>query len=122
MANTPTPNAPTVSTPTQDEVYAAVTAAYEALEDVYNASEGADSVACFKALSDLSRIRTALNLSHLESRTGEFEATKAILTEVTASLKTAQKKIETIIKVTARVAQVVGVIDKAVSLLAKYFA
>ncbi len=108
--------------PAQDEVYAAVSKAYDELEGLYEASEGKDSVQLFAALLELSRLRTALNQSHLESRTGEYNAIKQSLGPIVAQMDNAIECIERIIKVAATAARVTGYLDKAMSLAAKYFA
>ncbi len=107
--------------PTQDDVYAAVKAAYDELEDLYNASEGPDSVQIFKAMTDTAKLLTALNQSHLESRTGEFQAIKKSVGGIITEIQQAQARINSIIKVAATATQIAGVLDKAVKLAAKYF-
>ncbi len=110
------------SRPAQDTVYAAVSKAYDELEDLYDASEGADSVLLFRALMELSKLRTALNQSHLESRTGEYQAIKQSLEMIIEHLEEAKQRIDSIIKVAETAARVVGYLDEAINLAAKYFA
>ena len=107
--------------PTQDDVYAAVSAAYTELDDLYNASEGPDSVVIFQAMGDTAKLRTALIQSHLESRTDEFQAIKQSVGGIIVEIQQAQNRINSIIKVAATATQVAGVLDKAVNLAAKYF-
>jgi len=108
--------------PAQAEVYAAVSQAYDELEDLYNLAEGADSVPLFQALMETSRLRTALNQSHLESRTGEYNAIKQSLGTIIGHLNEARQRIDHIIKVAGTAARVAGYLDQAIKLAAKYFA
>jgi hypothetical protein len=108
--------------PVQEDVYAAVSKAYDELEDLYDVSEGADSVQLFRALMEVSRLRTALNQSHLESRTGEYNAIKQSLGPILDELTSARQRIDRIIKVAATAARVAGYLDQAIKLSAKYFA
>jgi len=108
--------------PAQDEVYAAVSKAYDELEDLYDASEGADSVQLFQALLEVSKLRTALNQSHLESRTGEYNAIKQSLGTIIDQLNKAKQRIDNIIKVAETAVRVAGYLDQAINLAAKYFA
>lgn len=116
-----TTNPPPSAPPTQDDVYAAVQAAYNELEDLYDASEGPDSVQIFTAMMDTSKLLTALNQSHLESRTGEYQAIKQSVGGIITEIQQAQAKINNIIKVVATATQIAGVLDKAVKLVGKYF-
>ena len=108
--------------PAQDEVYAAVSKAYDELEDLYDASEGADSIQLFQALMEVSKLRTALNQSHLESRTGEYNAIKQSLGTIIDHLNKAKQCLDSIIKVTETAVRVAGYLDQAINLAAKYFA
>ena len=108
--------------PAQDEVYEAVSAAYDQVESLYDASEGTDSVTFFKALVEISKLRTALNQSHLESRTGEYEAMKEAIGGIIGEIQNAQKSINNVIKVAATATKIAGYLDKAANLAAKYFA
>ena len=107
--------------PTQDDVYAAVKAAYDELEDLYNASEGPDSVQIFKAMTDTAKLLTALDQSHLESRTGEFQAIKQSIDGILTEIQQAQARVNSIIKVVETATQVADVLDKAVQMATKYF-
>jgi hypothetical protein len=108
--------------PPQDQVYEAVSKAYDELEDLYNASEGADSVQLFQAMMEVSKLRTALNQSHLESRTAEYNAIKKDLKKITGLMDDAKERIDHIIKVAATAGRVAGYLDQAIRLAAKYFA
>ena len=108
--------------PAQDEVYAAVSKAYDELEDLYNLAEGPDSVKLFRALMEMSKLRTALNQSHLESRTSEYNAIKQSLGPILEQLNKASQCIDRIIKVAATAARVTGYLDEAVRLASKFFA
>jgi transcriptional regulator with PAS, ATPase and Fis domain len=107
--------------PTQDEVYGAVSNAYDEIQDLYDASEGQDSVQLFQTLMELSKLRTALNQSHLESRTGEYDAIKKSLSDIIGELNDAKQRVNNIIKVASTAVQVAGAIDKAINLASKYF-